>query len=119
VPLVARNGSALLVAALLIFGVVRPLMKRRAVEPAVDAAAAPKPGAAKAAKAELGQAIATELGEQRSASADITLDMIEAAPGYQARASLIRDFVKQDPARAALVVRDLIRADSAKEEADA
>jgi flagellar M-ring protein FliF len=41
----------------------------------------------------------------------VTLDMIEAAPGYSARAELIRNFVRQDPARAALVVRDLIRAD--------
>ena len=41
----------------------------------------------------------------------VTLDMIEAAPGYSDRATLIRNFVRQDPARAALVVRDLIRAD--------
>jgi len=41
----------------------------------------------------------------------VTLDMIEAAPGYADRAALIRNFVRQDPDRAALVVRDLIRAD--------
>ena len=40
--------------------------------------------------------------------------MIEAAPSYEARAALIRNFVRQDPARAALVVRDLIRADTAR-----
>jgi len=43
--------------------------------------------------------------------------MIEAAPGYAARAALIRNFVRQDPDRAALVVRDLIRADMPKGEA--
>ena len=43
--------------------------------------------------------------------------MIEAAPSYEARAALIRNFVRQDPARAALVVRDLIRADMAPAEA--
>ena len=37
--------------------------------------------------------------------------MIEAAPGYADRAALIRNFVRQDPDRAALVVRDLIRSD--------
>ena len=37
--------------------------------------------------------------------------MIEATPGYSNRAELIRNFVRQDPARAALVVRDLIRSD--------
>jgi flagellar M-ring protein FliF len=38
--------------------------------------------------------------------------MIEAASDYEARAALIRNFVRQDPARAALVVRDLIRTDA-------
>jgi flagellar M-ring protein FliF len=38
--------------------------------------------------------------------------MIEAANSYDTRAALIRNFVRQDPARAALVVRDLIRADT-------
>ncbi len=38
--------------------------------------------------------------------------MIEATRDYEARASLIRTFVRQDPARAALVVRDLIRTES-------
>ena len=38
--------------------------------------------------------------------------MIETANSYETRAALIRNFVRQDPARAALVVRDLIRSDS-------
>ena len=42
----------------------------------------------------------------------ITLEMIEANSSYEARAALIRKFVRQDPARAALVVRDLIRTDA-------
>jgi flagellar M-ring protein FliF len=37
--------------------------------------------------------------------------MIENARTYETRAALVRNFVRQDPARAALVVRDLIRAD--------
>jgi len=40
---------------------------------------------------------------------DITLNMIEAAPSYEARAVLIRNFVRENPARAALVIRDLLR----------
>lgn len=111
VPLVARNLSALLVAALVVFGVARPLLKRRA-------AAVPEAAKGASPKAELGKQIAGEIGQQRAqAGGDVTLDMIEGAPGYETRAALIRDFVKQDPARAALVVRDLIRAD-AKENAD-
>lgn len=39
----------------------------------------------------------------------ITLEMIEAAPSYEARANLVRAFVRQDSARAALVVRQLMQ----------
>lgn len=39
---------------------------------------------------------------------EITLDMIEAAPSYETRANLVRAFVRQDSARAALVVRQLM-----------
>jgi len=113
-PLVARNVSALLVAALVVFGVARPLLKRRQPAP-VAAPAAPK-------RAEIGGEIAAAIDETRAAPtikpADVTLEMIESAPGYQARAALIRDFVRQDPARAALVVRDLIRTDAKGDDAN-
>lgn len=42
-------------------------------------------------------------------SNEITLEMIEAAPSYEARANLVRAFVRQDSARAALVVRQLMQ----------
>ncbi|MDB5688240.1 MAG: flagellar M-ring protein FliF, partial [Sphingomonas bacterium] len=70
-----------------------------------------------AEKSLIGRQIADAIAENpgRGAS-DVTLDMIESAPGYEARAALIRNFVKQDPARAALVVRDLIKADAGRED---
>ncbi|MDZ3831830.1 MAG: flagellar basal-body MS-ring/collar protein FliF [Sphingopyxis sp.] len=40
---------------------------------------------------------------------EITLEMIEAAPSYEDRANLVRAFVRQDSARAALVVRQLMQ----------
>ena len=46
-------------------------------------------------------------GAQPSGGA-ITIDMIEAAPSYEARANLVRAFVRQDPQRAALVVRQML-----------
>jgi flagellar M-ring protein FliF len=46
---------------------------------------------------------------QQAAERQITLDMIEAAPSYTDRATLVRDFVKQDPARATIVVRQLMQ----------
>ena len=44
----------------------------------------------------------------QSGSGAITIDMIEAAPSYEARANLVRAFVRQDPQRAALVVRQML-----------
>ncbi|MBB5686454.1 flagellar basal-body MS-ring/collar protein FliF [Sphingobium boeckii] len=107
IAMVARNVTALLVVILLVFGIGRPMLKRRA-------AAGQAPGAGKASKAALGGEIASALADRARTGNDseVTIDMIEAAPGYTARADLIRNFVRQDPARAALVVRDLIQADS-------
>ena len=107
VMLIVRNLTALAIAALVIFGFGRPLMKklgaglgRRAANPAVRAAV---PG-------EIAAAIAHEA--RSSPDTRITLEMIETANSYETRAALIRNFVRQDPARAALVVRDLIKSDS-------
>lgn len=38
----------------------------------------------------------------------VTLDMIETAPSYEARADLVRNFVRQDREKAAMVVRQLV-----------
>ncbi|WP_219893764.1 flagellar basal-body MS-ring/collar protein FliF [Aquisediminimonas profunda] len=52
---------------------------------------------------------ATAPGSSNRAMRNVTLEMIEAAPSYEERASLVRNFVKQDAARAALVVRQLVQ----------
>ncbi|NIJ15498.1 flagellar basal-body MS-ring/collar protein FliF [Sphingobium vermicomposti] len=105
-PLV-RNLSALAVALLVVFGIGRPLLKRRAA--AQDAAASNM--AANGQK--IGREISTEIGRQSPTVADpagtVTLDMISSTYDYAQRADLIRNFVKQDPDRAALVVRDLLK----------
>ncbi|WP_114954187.1 flagellar basal-body MS-ring/collar protein FliF [Sphingosinicella terrae] len=108
VALVARNLTALALAALLIFGIGRPLLRKG------SAALAERARSAKAARANMGGEIAAVIAEEAKDDpvARVTLDMIEAASDYEARATLIRNFVRQDPARAALVVRDLIRADT-------
>ena len=100
---VGKNIGMLVLAALLIFGIGKPLLAKR-----------PTPSAATAARrSEIGNEIAQALSQQARAApgGHVTLDMIEATPGYANRAELIRNFVRQDPARAALVVRDLIRSD--------
>jgi flagellar M-ring protein FliF len=107
-PLV-RNVSALLVALLVIFGIGRPLLKRRAAPQ--DALAAPKPEEGQ----RIGREISTEITKQAAVitaeggEPKVTLDMISSTYDYAQRADLIRNFVKQDPDRAALVVRDLLK----------
>ena len=105
-PLV-RNLSALAVALLVIFGIGRPLLKRRAA--AQEAAA--EQSAAEGQK--IGREISTEITRQAAVAPDgskaVTLDMISSTYDYAQRADLIRNFVKQDPDRAALVVRDLLK----------
>jgi flagellar M-ring protein FliF len=108
VSLVARNLTAIALVALLIFGVGRPLLKRG------SAMLAQRAQNARKTRARVGGEIAAVIADQaqRDPTARVTLDMIEAASDYEARAALIRNFVRQDPARAALVVRDLIRNDT-------
>ncbi|WP_336974308.1 flagellar basal-body MS-ring/collar protein FliF [Sphingobium aromaticiconvertens] len=113
-PLV-RNVSALLVALLLIFGIGRPLLKRRAVAKEEAATEVAEQGQ------RLGREISTEMTRSAVQEPDparpVTLDMISSTHDYAQRADLIRNFVKQDPDRAALVVRDLLKEGKAKENA--
>jgi flagellar M-ring protein FliF len=117
VSTLARNVSALLVVALLVFGVGKPLLKRRAVMAEERKAVFAMAGATGRVPANASSAVRGEIAAALASEAlhdpnrVVTLDMIEATPGYANRAELIRNFVRQDPDRAALVVRDLIRAD--------
>lgn len=101
---IVRSIVGLVVALAFFFGIGRPMLKK------LSAAAKARSEARNEA---MGKEIAAALSD-RSNAGNVTIDMIEAAPSYEARAALIRSFVRQDPARAALVVRDLIRADTAK-----
>ena len=112
--MLVRNLSALAVVAVLIFGIGRPLLKKlggggrkAGGEAGADAAGA----APSVARAALGNEISQELlrSAQENPDQTVTLDMISSTPDYAQRADLIRNFVKQDPDRAALVVRDLLR----------
>jgi flagellar M-ring protein FliF len=98
-----KNIGMLVLAALLIFGIGKPLLAKRPTSASVSATQ----------RKSIGNEIAQALSEQSRShpGGQVTLDMIEATPGYSNRAELIRNFVRQDPSRAALVVRDLIRSD--------
>lgn len=105
----ARNLTALALAALLVFGLARPLLRKGST------LLAQRAGTKTAARTRVGGEIASVLADYaRTSDIDmrVSLEMIEATRDYETRAALIRNFVRQDPARAALVVRDLIRADT-------
>ena len=103
-----RNATAILVALLVVFGIGRPMLKK------ASNALAKRAEESKSARGAMGGQIAGALAERTRTENDmkVTLEMIEATRDYEARAALIRGFVRQDPARAALVVRDLIRNDT-------
>jgi flagellar M-ring protein FliF len=111
VSMVARNLTALVVAGLLIFGLGKPLLKKG------TAMLANRAENRSNGRSRVSGEIATALGDRARSDHDmkVSLEMIEATRDYEARAALIRAFVRQDPARAALVVRDLIRTDSGGE----
>ncbi|MGD9811151.1 MAG: flagellar basal-body MS-ring/collar protein FliF [Sphingobium sp.] len=114
--MLVRNISALAVVAVLIFGIGRPMLKKLGeVKKGPEMSAAQR--AAK--RKEIGQQMSQELAKAAQANPGnmVTLDMISSTPDYAQRAELIRNFVKQDPDRAALVVRDLLREGKAKENA--
>ncbi|MBB6123782.1 flagellar M-ring protein FliF [Sphingobium subterraneum] len=116
---VGRNLSALAVVAILIFGIGRPLLKRRAEGGASGASSAASAAELAAKRQRLGREMSAELARTAMANPGqtVTLDMISSTPDYAQRADLIRNFVKQDPDRAALVVRDLLKENSKSKEA--
>lgn len=96
-PLI-QQGGALLVGLLAFLFIGRPIMKALKRPEREDAP--------------MDEALAGQLMDATSMPAPgrpVTLAMIESAPSYEARAALVRNFVKQDPARAALVVRQLMQ----------
>ena len=96
---IGRIIAALAAVAFVVFGIGRPFLKSRAK-------------AAAERKAELVPMLADEVARQRR-DMPITLDMISAAPSYADRAALVRDFVSQDPKRAAAVMRSLLTPEKA------
>ncbi len=91
---IGRIVAAVAAVALVVFGIGRPFLKSRAK-------------AAADRKAELVPMLTDEVARQQR-DAPITLDMISSAPSYADRAALMRDFVRQDPKRAAAVMRSLL-----------
>ncbi|WP_414899973.1 flagellar basal-body MS-ring/collar protein FliF [Sphingomonas flavalba] len=97
VPVVARNLTALVIALLVLLFGVRPLVK--AVLKKKDAGTAPF-------AAEGAPAIAGITREP------VSIEMLDSARSYDDKVNLVRDFTRDNPARAALAVRDMIQTDA-------
>lgn len=103
VPIVARNATAIIVALLVLLFGVRPLAKTLLKKR--DEASQPRLA--------LGGGAAGEGGEGGEAGhAPVSIDMLESGRGYDDRVGLVRGFTRDNPARAALAVRDMIRSDA-------
>ena len=104
-PVLARNGTAIVIALLVLLLGVRPLAK--ALMKKKEEAEAPVPGSAPA----LGTGGAGVGADGIAVSPPVSLDQLETARGYDERISAVRGFTRDNPARAALAVRDMIRTD--------
>ena len=97
-PVLARNGTAIVIALLVLLLGVRPLAKAL-MKKRDDATPA---GPAMLAVGENGMAVAAPVG----------LDQLTQARAADERLGAVRGFTRDNPARAALAVRDMIKADS-------
>jgi flagellar M-ring protein FliF len=98
VPLAARNATALVIALLVLFLGVRPLTK--ALLKKRDEAPGNRPALA------IGSADGTAGGPA------VSVEMLDrGGNNYDERVGLVRGFTRDNPARAALAVRDMIKAD--------
>jgi flagellar M-ring protein FliF len=114
-PMLARNLTAIVIALLVLLLGVRPLAKalmgKR--EEAMDkpAAALPMGGAGAAPQFdEEGNPVPAASGI--TVAAPVSLDQIAESRSYEERVGAVRGFTRDNPARAALAVRDMISADA-------
>ncbi len=104
-PVLARNGTAILIALLVLLLGVRPiakaLMKKRDEATSRPALGQPIGGVD-------GESGVTGIG----VAAPVSLDQLENTRGYDDRIGAVRGFTRDNPTRAALAVRDMIKADA-------
>lgn len=111
VPMAARNATALLIALLVLFLGVRPLTKallKKREDASRSRPALPMGAPGDFAPGPDGQP------QQMPAAPPVSIDMLEGSGGrsYDDRVGLVRGFTRDNPARAALAVRDMIKADA-------
>ncbi|SOB80168.1 flagellar M-ring protein FliF [Sphingomonas guangdongensis] len=110
-PMVVRNVTALVIALLVLLLGVRPiakaLMKKREDAGAGAKLAFSNPAASPEEQAAMAAAAAANGG-----AGPVSIEMLDNARGYDDRVGLVRGFTRENPARAALAVRDMIKAEN-------
>lgn len=100
VPMVARNVTALVIALLVLLLGVRPLA-RALMKKRDEAGSRPA----------LGRDGPLPIAGDGAGGQPVSIDMLGQARGYDDRVGLVRGFTRDNPARAALAVRDMIQSD--------
>ncbi len=109
-PIVARNVTAILIAIMVLMLGIRPLakavLKKRDEAPPLRTA----PGTAFAAASRAPGAVAPQM--QDGVPIPVSIEMIDNARNFDDRIGMVRGFTRDNPSRAALAVRDMIKADA-------
>jgi flagellar M-ring protein FliF len=106
-PMVARNVTAVLIALLVLLLGVRPLAKallKKRDEAGIRAALGRPMGGA--------QEGGTPGAAGAAGTSEVSIDMLESSRGYDDRVGLVRGFTRDNPTRAALAVRDMIKTEA-------
>lgn len=107
VPVIARNATAILIALLVLLFGVRPIV--RAITRRQEAETAAK-------KAEAARAVALDADGNPVAGVGevqpVTLAQIESSRSFDERLGAVRGFTRDNPARAALAVRDMMKTEA-------
>ena len=109
-PIVARNVTAILIAVMVLFLGIRPLAK--AVLKKRDEAPAPSRNAVGVALSGGHMAGTAAPQMQDGVPIPVSIEMIDNARNFDDRIGIVRGFTRDNPSRAALAVRDMIKADA-------
>ncbi|MBX9795358.1 flagellar basal-body MS-ring/collar protein FliF [Sphingomonas sp.] len=125
VAVAARNGTAILIALMVLLFGVRPiakgLMKKRDEAPKAGVPAGRASGGAAAAPGMTSEGFIpapadptapAEPVDERGQRVPVSIEMLQDARSYDERVGMVRGFTRDNPTRAALAVRDMIRADA-------
>lgn len=109
-PVIARNVTAIVIALLVLFLGVRPLAKALLKKP--DGAIDPAARLAMRADGTPTDGGVDEDGHVVMPAAPVSIGALQSAVNYDDRIGMVRGFTRDNPARAALAVRDMIKADA-------